>query len=214
MDSTKSSAFLRTLREALGRASTIEEEEGTESGFTLIELMVVLLIMAILMAIAIPTFLGVKNSANDRAAQSNLTNAITSAKAQYINNQTYGATAASLANAMNSSTGEPEFNFVTGAASYSASGAPQISVYVGPSGCTTSCTIAVMATQASTGSASSHKCWVAEDNNSGSTDTDGALQGVSYNEFLPGNGSCSAATADATPSASWGQAWSTSYPNV
>jgi len=43
--------------------------------------MVLLLIMAILLAIAIPTFLGVKGGAQDCAAQSNLTNALTSAKA-------------------------------------------------------------------------------------------------------------------------------------
>ena len=47
-------------------------EIGEDSGFTPIELMVVLLILAILLAIAIPTFLGVTKSANDRAAQSNL----------------------------------------------------------------------------------------------------------------------------------------------
>ena len=64
-------------------------EEAAEAGFTLIELMVVLLIIAILLAIAIPTFLGVTGSANDRAAQSNLTNALTEAKALYQNCQSY-----------------------------------------------------------------------------------------------------------------------------
>ena len=39
---------------------------GEDAGFTLIELMVVLLILAILLAIAIPTFLGVTGGANDR----------------------------------------------------------------------------------------------------------------------------------------------------
>ena len=61
----------------------IEGEEAVEAGFTLIELMVVLLIIAILLAIAIPTFLGVTNTAGDRAAQSNLTNALTEGKALY-----------------------------------------------------------------------------------------------------------------------------------
>ncbi len=51
-----------------------------ENGFTLIELMVVVLIIAILIAIAIPTFLGAQDRARDRGAQSDLRNAITAAK--------------------------------------------------------------------------------------------------------------------------------------
>jgi type IV pilus assembly protein PilA len=39
-----------------------------EAGFTLIELMVVVLIIAILIAIAIPTFLGARSRAQDRVA--------------------------------------------------------------------------------------------------------------------------------------------------
>jgi len=80
-------ATLRRLQEA--RAAEIEGEEAAEAGFTLIELMVVLLIIAILLAIAIPTFLGVTNTAGDRAAQSNLTNALTEAKALYQVTQAY-----------------------------------------------------------------------------------------------------------------------------
>ena len=51
-----------------------------EEGFTLIELMVVVLIIAILIAIAIPTFLGAQNRARDRGAQSDLRNALTASK--------------------------------------------------------------------------------------------------------------------------------------
>ena len=51
-----------------------------EDGFTLIELMVVVLIIAILIAIAIPTFLGAQDRARDRGAQSDLRNALTAAK--------------------------------------------------------------------------------------------------------------------------------------
>ena len=86
---------LTRLREA--RMREFEGAEAADAGFTLIELMVVLLIIAILLAIAIPTFLGVTGSANDRAAQSNLTNAITELKALYQNGQTYCATAGTCA---------------------------------------------------------------------------------------------------------------------
>jgi len=64
-----------------------------EAGFTLIELMVVVLIIAILIAIAIPTFLGARARAQDRAAQSSLRNALTAEKTYYTDNQAYVATA-------------------------------------------------------------------------------------------------------------------------
>src|SRR5881396_3480516 len=62
-----------------------------EEGFTLIELMVVVLIIAILLAIAIPTFLGARERAQDRAAQSDIRNALTAEKVFYTDNQTYTA---------------------------------------------------------------------------------------------------------------------------
>jgi type IV pilus assembly protein PilA len=60
-----------------------------DRGFTLIELMVVVLIIAILIAIAIPTFLGLRRRAQDRAAQSDLRNGLTAAKASYTDNERY-----------------------------------------------------------------------------------------------------------------------------
>ena len=73
-------------------------QRGTsEDGFTLIELMVVVLIIAILLAIAIPTFLGARNRSNDRAAQSSLRNALTAAKVLFTDSQDYtSATASAL----------------------------------------------------------------------------------------------------------------------
>jgi type IV pilus assembly protein PilA len=62
---------------------------GNEEGFTLIELMVVVLIIAILIAIAIPTFLGARNRAQDRGAQSNIRNAFTAEKTSYTDASQY-----------------------------------------------------------------------------------------------------------------------------
>jgi type IV pilus assembly protein PilA len=104
-------ATLRHLREA--RAAEVEGEEIAEGGFTLIELMVVLLIIAILLAIAIPTFLGVTNTAGDRAAQSNLTNALTEAKALYQVNQSYSYNGAAYTPGQFTSQA-PEFSWTTG----------------------------------------------------------------------------------------------------
>lgn len=105
------------------RASRDEEE-----GFTLIELMVVVLIIAILIAIAIPTFLGTRGRANDRAAQSGLRNALTAAKTSFTDTSDYSnATAANLQGI------EPSLSFVTTAST----GPKVVSVVAPAAGATT-----------------------------------------------------------------------------
>ena len=70
-------------------SNLITRRRDEEDGFTLIELMVVVLIIAILIAIAIPTFLGARARAQDRAAQSDLRNGLTAEKTVYTDLQIY-----------------------------------------------------------------------------------------------------------------------------
>ncbi|HVM07066.1 MAG TPA: prepilin-type N-terminal cleavage/methylation domain-containing protein [Acidimicrobiales bacterium] len=67
-----------------------KRHEREDEGFTLIELMVVVLIIAILLAIAIPTFLGARERAQEREAQSNLRNGYSAAKTVYVDTQKWG----------------------------------------------------------------------------------------------------------------------------
>src|SRR5580700_6420749 len=76
------------------RTRLADASDRTETGFTLIELMVVVLIIAILIGIAIPTFLGARQKAQDRAAQSALRNALTTVRTAYVDSQNYSADAA------------------------------------------------------------------------------------------------------------------------
>ena len=69
-----------------------------EKGFTLIELLVVMIILAILTAIAIPSYMSFKDRANRSAASADLRAAIPSVEAYYSDHGTYtGMTAANLA---------------------------------------------------------------------------------------------------------------------
>src|ERR1700730_586078 len=115
----------------LDRTSSEHRDGRHDEGFTLIELMVVLLIIAILLAIAIPTFLGVANSAGDRAAQSNLTNALTEVKALYQNSASYNqATNTPMTPANEFQSSAPEFACTNNAACAAGSPGNCVSVLV------------------------------------------------------------------------------------
>lgn len=80
-----------------------------DDGFTLVEVLVVVLIIAVLLGIAVVTFLGASHAAQNRAAQSTGRQALGTAKALFGAAEDYtAATVSALEGA------EPELDFVMG----------------------------------------------------------------------------------------------------
>jgi type IV pilus assembly protein PilA len=75
--------------ESIQRRLAARQGQDKQGGFTLIELMVVVMIIAILVGIAIPAFLGARKRAQDTAVKSNLRNALSTAQTIFTDNQAY-----------------------------------------------------------------------------------------------------------------------------
>ena len=89
---------------------------SSEEGFTLVELLVVVAILGVLLAIAVPSYLGYKGRAADNAAKANIRAALPIAEAYYNDKGSYtGMTVAVLK------------------ASYDSGIAPSLAIYGTPS---------------------------------------------------------------------------------
>ena len=74
------------MTKLLRKRMTRSENEG---GFTLIELLVVIIIIGILLAIAIPSYLKFRDRANESAAKANVRASVPGLEAYYADNNTY-----------------------------------------------------------------------------------------------------------------------------
>jgi type IV pilus assembly protein PilA len=70
--------------------ASMRKAREKESGFTLIELLVVIIIIGILAAIAIPTFLNQRKKGWEASAKSALKNAATAQESYFTDNSVYG----------------------------------------------------------------------------------------------------------------------------
>jgi type IV pilus assembly protein PilA len=162
-------------REHLGARVVRSNDEG----FTLLELMMVVLIIAILIAVLMPVFLGATSRAKDRAMQSSLRDALTAAKVVYTDKQDYTqATPGALTTASGALT------FVSAATAPSG----QNNVSVAP----VSASYIVFSGQSKTGN-----CFYVSDDSS---------LGTLYAK-MPGAGGCAASGAPLPGDPAWKNTW-------
>jgi type IV pilus assembly protein PilA len=163
------------------RLHAVTRDDEPEAGFTLIELMMVVLIIAILIAVLIPTFVGAKSRAQDRAVQSSVRNALIAARVIFSDHGDY--TEATLA-ALTAT--EPSIGFVDATTT--------------PANVNTVSVEAVSTTYfVAAGQSKSAACFFVRD--------DESVGGTGERYAKATSGACSASAAPAANSPSWGATW-------
>ncbi|MBV8079569.1 MAG: type II secretion system protein [Actinobacteria bacterium] len=79
--------------------SKIKNRLASEQGFTLIELLVVIVILGILVAIAVPSYLSFTSKAHTAASEANVRSAIPAAQSIYANTGSYATITSTTLNA-------------------------------------------------------------------------------------------------------------------
>ena len=105
---------------------TFTKRIRNNAGFTLIELLVVIIIIAILASIAVPTFLGQRQKAQDTAAYTLIRNGLTAVQAAFVETADYTQVTPAVLSAI-----EPSIGWVLSAQDLVSTVPPAIANFVG-----------------------------------------------------------------------------------